>query len=62
MNKEWSIGEIPRTTYSISSKGWVDSELFHGWMVDHFIPLAVAGHPLLLMLDGHSSHYQPDLV
>ena len=30
--------------------------------MDHFIPLAVAGRPVLLMLDGHSSHYQPDLV
>jgi hypothetical protein len=62
MNKEWSVGEVPGTTYGLSSKGWVDSELFRGWMVDHFIPLAVAGRPLLLMLDGHSSHYQPDLV
>lgn len=62
MNKEWSVGEVPGTTYGLSSKGWVDSELFRGWMVYHFIPLAVAGRPLLLMLDGHSSHYQPDLV
>ena len=62
MNKEWTNGEIPGTTYGLSNKGWVDSELFRGWMVDHFIPQAVAGRPLLLMLDGHSSHYQPDLV
>ena len=54
MNKEWTVGEVPGTTYGLSSKGWVDSELFRGWIVDHFIPLAVAGHPLLLMLDGHS--------
>ena len=62
MNKDWSVGEVPGTTYGLSSKGWVDSELFRGWLVDHFIPLAVAGRPLLLMLDGHSSNYQPDLV
>ena len=54
MNKEWTVGEVPGTTYGLSSKGWVDSELFRGWIVDHFIPLAVAGRPLLLMLDGHS--------
>ena len=62
MNKEWTNGEIAGTTYGLSNKGWVDSELFRGWMVDHFILQAVAGRPLLLMLDGHSSHYQPDLV
>ena len=62
LNKEWTVGEVPGTTYGLSSKGRVDSELFCGWMVDHFIPLAVAGRPLLLMLDGHSSHYQPDLI
>ena len=63
MNKEWSVGEVPGTTYGLSSKGWVESELFRGWMVDHVIPLAVAGCPLLLlMLDEHSSHYQPDLI
>ena len=62
MNKEWSVGEVPGTTYGLSSKGWVNSELFRGWMVDHFIPLAIAGRLLLLMLDGHSSHYQPDLL
>ena len=31
-------------------------------MVNHFIPQAVSARPLLLMLDGHSSHYQPELV
>ena len=62
LNKEWTVGEVPGTTYGLSSKGWVDTELFCGWSVNHFIPLAVGGRPLLLMLDGHSSHYQPDLV
>ena len=62
LNKEWTIGEVPGTTYGLSSKGWVDTELFRGWLIDHFIHFTVGARPLLLLLDGHSSHYQPDLV
>ena len=62
LNKEWTKGEVPGTTYGMSSKGWVDTELFQGWLTDHFIQFAVGALPLLLLLDGHSSHYQPDLI
>jgi hypothetical protein len=55
-------GEVSGTTYGMSAKGWVDSELFRGWLTDHFLKFAVAARPLLLVLDGHSSHYQPELV
>ena len=30
--------------------------------MEHFIVNAVPGRPLLLLLDGHSTHYQPDVV
>lgn len=62
MNRERTVGEVPGTIYGLSSKGWINSELFRGWMVDNFIPLTVACRSLLLILDEHSSHYQPDLV
>ena len=62
LNKQWTIGEVNGTTYGMSSKGWVDSELFRGWLTDHFLQFAVTSLPLLLVLDGHSSHYQPELV
>ena len=42
--------EVVGSSYGLSSNGWVDSELFKGWLVDHFL------------LDSHSSHYQPDLI
>ena len=28
----------------------------------HFLQHAVSGHPLLLVLDGHSSHYDPEMI
>lgn len=62
LNIEWTKGEVPGTTYGLSTKGWIDSELFRGWLVDHFLKNAVAARPLVLLLDGHSSHYQPELI
>ena len=40
----------------------MDTELFRGWLTDHFLEHAVDVRPLLVLLDGHSSHYQPDLI
>ena len=62
LNKEWIKGEVNGTTYGMSNKGWTDSELFRGWLTGHFLQLSVAACPLLLILNGHSSHYQPELV
>ena len=57
-----SQGEIPGTMYGTSPKGWIDMELFRCWFSDHFLRHATAARPLLLLMDGHSSHYQPELV
>ena len=61
---EWREGEVPGTSYGLSNKGWVDMELFRGWLTDHFLEHAVGVRPLLaiVLLDGHSSHFQPDLI
>ncbi|XP_019857802.1 PREDICTED: uncharacterized protein LOC109586066 [Amphimedon queenslandica] len=37
-------------------------ELFKGWFHDHFLKHAVSARPLLLLLDGHSTHYNPDVI
>ena len=62
LNMEWRKGEVVGTAYGLSSNGWVDSELFRGWLSEHFLMHAVGARPLLLLLDGHSSHYQPQLI
>ena len=33
-------GEVPATIYDLSSKGWIDSELFHKWFKQHFLRYA----------------------
>ena len=62
LNMEWREGEVPGTSYGLSNKGWVDTELFRGWLTDHFLEHAVGVRPLLVLLDGHSSHFQPNLI
>ena len=44
--------------YGVSDKGWVDQELFYYWLKDHFLANAASRRPLLLLLDGHSSHFE----
>ena len=53
--------EIPGTIYGLSSKGWIDQDLFDQWF-DHFLYYAPSARPLLLMMDGHSSHYCPSVI
>ncbi len=56
---ELAVGEVPGTIYGLSSKGWIDQELFRLWFCKHFLRYAPPVRPLLLLLDGHSSHYCP---
>ena len=62
LNHHWTADEIPGTKSGLSEKGWITSELFEGWLVEHFLEHAVSRRPLLLLLDGHSTHYQPEVV
>ena len=62
VNPAWTTGEIPGTMYGSSDKGWITTELFESWLKDHFIKHAVGSRPLLLLLGGHSTHNQPDVI
>ena len=55
-------GEIPGTMYGMSNSGWINGELFDQWFHYHFLPHAPASRPLLLLLDGHSSHFTPSVI
>ena len=61
-NHSLSDGEIPGTLYGMSDSGWMDGELFANWFSTHFLKHAVSSRPLLLLLDGHSSHYTLEVV
>ena len=40
----------------------IRDNLFEAWFNELFLPNAVAVRPLLLLLDGHSTHYQPEVI
>ena len=59
LKAELTVGEVPETMYGLSNSGWIDSELFDAWFQNHFLSYAPASRPLVLILDGHSSHFNP---
>ena len=54
--------EILGTSYGLSNKGWIDSEIFEEWFESHFLAYIPPVQTLMLLLDGHSSHYQLSVV
>ena len=50
---------VSGTSYGLSDNGWIDSEIFEDWFECHFLAHVPPVRPLMLLLDGHSSHYQP---
>ena len=61
-NPEWSKGEVPKTLYGMSDKGWTDQELFFYWMTQLFVKYIPPTRPVMLLVDGHSSHYEPETI
>ena len=51
--------EVSGSRYGVSDNGWVDHKLFSSFLTEHFITNAVSYRPLLLLLDGHSTHFEP---
>ena len=62
LNPQLTVGEVAGTIYGLSNKGWIDKGLFSYWFLNHFLMYAPAARPLLLILDGHSSHYCPEII
>lgn len=62
LNPLWIRNEVGGSRYAVSDKGWVDQELFYLWLKEHFLENAVSRRPLLLLLDGHSSHFEPQSI
>ena len=54
---ELAVGEVPGTIYGLSDKGWIDQQFFDMWFHMHFLCYAPPTCPLLLLMDGNSSHY-----
>ena len=62
LSPELADGEVPGTLDGLSTKVWIDLELFNDWFVHHFLVYAPSTRPLIHFLEGHSSHYCPDTI
>ena len=62
LNPASTKGEVLGTKYGMSTNGLINTDLFEGWFMEHFIPNAVSTCPLFLLHDGHSTHYQPQVI
>ena len=57
MNLAWTEDEVPGTQYGLSKKHKIVLSLDNP-----FLNYAVPTRALLLLLDGHSSHFQPEVL
>ena len=62
LNPQLTDGEVPGTMYGLSEKGWMDSDIFENWFTHHFLAHIPSTRPILLLLDGHSTHYNPAFI
>jgi len=62
LNPKLHEGEVPGTLYGLSHSGWMNREFCYYWFLRHFLEYAPPFRPLILLLDGHSSHYCPETI
>ena len=62
MNQELASGEVPGTLYGLSENGWMTRKLFMQWFHYHFLPYAPKARPIVLLMDGHSTHYCSETI
>ena len=55
-------GEVGGTLFGLSQKGWIDQELFRLWFKYHFLRYIPPERPVILLMDGHSTHYCPETM
>ena len=62
LNHSWTRNEAPGISSGLSNRGWIETEVLLGRLMEHLLEHAASAHPLLLLLDGHSTHYNYQLV
>ena len=62
LHPSFANGEVPGTYYGTSTNGWMNQELFQGWFTKLFLEHIPPKRPVVLLMDGHSSHYCPNTI
>ena len=55
------VGAVPGTSFNCSNSGWVNADLFYKWL-SFFVDCIPPARPILLLLDGHSSHVTVEAI
>ena len=61
LRAETTFGGPLGTRFSVSHNGWMTADGFVDWLKSQFIPALPPARPVLLLLDGHSSHIGYDV-
>lgn len=48
LKHSWTNNEVPGSKYGVSDKGWINTDVFGGWLVEHFVVNAAPGLPLTI--------------
>ena len=59
---EMTNGEVPGTLYDVSENGWITQQLLKEWFHHHFLAFLSNIRPVLLLIDGHSTHYCSETI
>ena len=62
MQGDMACGEVRGTVHAFSDNGWIDQELLDIWFHNIFLQYTSAIRPVLLLIDGHSTHYCPSTI
>lgn len=49
-------GGVEGAYFGRSDSGWMVTELFYGWVANHFVKHIPPERPVLLLVDGHTTH------
>ena len=49
-------GGVPGAYLGRSDNGWMKTEVFYGWIANHFVDHIPPKRPVVLLVDGHSTH------
>ena len=55
-------GGVDGAYFGKSPNGWITTELFYGWMANHFAPNLGPGRPVVLLFDKHSTHIDLEIL
>ena len=62
LRQDLTDGEVPDTVYGLTNNGWSNAEIFDIWFNNQFLHFTLAAQPILLLMDGHSSHFNLSTV